>query len=151
MSILAWNTCNFITVCKQIIVISDSDTNCNWCTRHSNQRIGPGTCRLGYKRTSGNHSNYSIIRLARILRRVVFWCHSDSREKPSAEVCIRKTLKNKIIIGFGFVSFGLVLWHINHCRLFNAKYIFIDKTVLFQTIQFSISTQLQCQLSWMIL
>ena len=21
--------------------------------------------------------------------------------------------------------FGLVLWHINHCRLFNAKYIFI--------------------------
>ena len=23
---------------------------------------------------------------------------------------------------FGLVWFGLVLWHINHCRLFNAKY-----------------------------
>ena len=59
-------------------------------------------------------------------------------------------------------SFILVLWHINHCILFNAKSIFIhihiknsistnsiqhkytvwmSKTVLFQTIQFSITTQ----------
>ena len=37
--------------------------------------------------------------------------------------------------------FGLVLWHINRCRLFNAKYIFIYKLALFQTIQFNISTQ----------
>ena len=37
--------------------------------------------------------------------------------------------------------FGLFLWHINHCWLFNAKSIFIYKIVLFQTIQFSISTQ----------
>ena len=60
--------------------------------------------------------------------------------------------------------FSLVLWHINHCRLFIAKSIFIHinssisnnliqykysfclhtvkcKTVLFQIIQFSISTQ----------
>ena len=59
-------------------------------------------------------------------------------------------------------KFGLVLWHINHCRLFNAKSIFIhtflyivyngiglvntfcrrthlnDQTVLFLTIQFSV-------------
>ena len=58
------------------------------------------------------------------------------------------------------VWFGSVLWDINHCRLFNAKSIFIHKqlyfeqfgfawahslnikTVLFQTIQFNISTQL---------
>ena len=33
-----------------------------------------------------------------------------------------------------------VLWHINLCRLFNAKSIFIQ-IVLFQTIQFSMSTQ----------
>ena len=26
---------------------------------------------------------------------------------------------------FGVFWFGLVLWHINHCRLFNAKSIFI--------------------------
>ena len=35
--------------------------------------------------------------------------------------------------------FGWVLWHINLCRLFNAKSIFIQ--ILFQTIQFSMSTQ----------
>ena len=33
------------------------------------------------------------------------------------------------------VWFSLVLWHIKHCRLFNAKSIFIHKTVLFQIIQ----------------
>ena len=58
------------------------------------------------------------------------------------------------------VWFGLVLWHINYCKLFNAKSIYIhinssilnnsvqqrytvsqSKTVPFQTIQISISTQ----------
>ena len=38
------------------------------------------------------------------------------------------------------------LWHINLCRLFNAKSIFM-KIVLFQTIQFSISMQLKCKYS----
>ena len=43
--------------------------------------------------------------------------------------------------------FGGVVWvlcHINLCRLFNAKSIFM-KIVLFQTIQFSISTQFKCK------
>ena len=39
---------------------------------------------------------------------------------------------------------GWVLWHINHCRLFNAKSIFM-LTVLFQTIQFSKNTQFNCE------
>ena len=40
------------------------------------------------------------------------------------------------------VWLGWDLWHINHCRLFNAKIYFLYiKTVIFQTIQFSISTQ----------
>ena len=39
-----------------------------------------------------------------------------------------------------------ILWRINLCRLFNAKSIFI-KIVLFQTIQFSISTQFKCKYS----
>ena len=39
---------------------------------------------------------------------------------------------------------GWVLWHINLFRLFNAKSIFM-KTVPFQTIQFSISTQFKCK------
>ena len=37
------------------------------------------------------------------------------------------------------VWFCFVLWCINHCRLFHAESIFIHKTILFQTIQFSIS------------
>ena len=41
---------------------------------------------------------------------------------------------------------GWVLWHINLCRLFNTKSIFM-KIVLFQTIQFSISTQFKCKYS----
>ena len=40
--------------------------------------------------------------------------------------------------------FGLVLWHINHCRLFNAKLILLQKTFPFQTIQFNISTAFEC-------
>ena len=39
---------------------------------------------------------------------------------------------------------GWVLWHINVCRLFNAKSIFM-KIVVFQTIYFSISTQFKCK------
>ena len=38
----------------------------------------------------------------------------------------------------------LVLWHINLCRLFNSKSIFMQ-IVLFQIIQFSMSTQFNCQ------
>ena len=37
------------------------------------------------------------------------------------------------------------LWHINHCRLFNAKSIFYTNKVIFQTIQFRISTQFNCK------
>ena len=39
---------------------------------------------------------------------------------------------------------GWVLWHINLSRWFNAKSIFM-KIVLFQTIQFSMTTQYNCQ------
>ena len=44
----------------------------------------------------------------------------------------------KIPVWFGLL--GGVLWHISLCRLFNTKSIFIQ-IVLFQTIQFSMSTQ----------
>ena len=39
---------------------------------------------------------------------------------------------------------GWVLCHIDLCRLFNAKSIFMQP-VLFQTIQFSMNTQFNCQ------
>ena len=38
---------------------------------------------------------------------------------------------------------GWILWHINLCRLFNAKSI-LKKIVLFQTIQYNIRTQFKC-------
>ena len=50
----------------------------------------------------------------------------------------KKTLLNNLVVW--------VLWYINLCRLFNAKSIFM-KIVLFQKIQFSISTQLKCKYS----
>ena len=33
---------------------------CNWYAQYSHQRIGKGAERLGNKRTSGHHPNYSI-------------------------------------------------------------------------------------------
>ena len=45
---------------------------------------------------------------------------------------------------FVFLFVCWVLWHINLRRLSNAKSVFM-KTVLFQKIQFTISTQFNCQ------
>ena len=41
----------------------DGDINCNWCTWNNPQRIDKGTGRLGKKRTSGDHPDYSIIKI----------------------------------------------------------------------------------------
>ena len=40
-----------------------SDTNSNCCTWNNSQRIGKWTGRHGNKRTSGDHPNYSIIKI----------------------------------------------------------------------------------------
>ena len=72
----------------------------------------------------------ALLRSTRILGRVL---ETNPSEKPSA------------IIGFGWLVVW-VLWHINLCRLFNTKSIFM-KIVLFQTIQFRISTQFKCKYS----
>ena len=42
---------------------SDGCTNCNWHPRYSHQRTITGTRSLGNKRKSGNHPNYSIIKI----------------------------------------------------------------------------------------
>ena len=39
---------------------SHGNTNYNWYTRYSYQRIGTGTGGLGTKRTSRDHPNYEI-------------------------------------------------------------------------------------------
>ena len=53
------------------------------------------------------------------------------------------TFMGQIDILVGWLD-GLVLWHINLCRLFNAKSIFVQ-LVLFKKIQFSMTTQFTCQ------
>ena len=42
---------------------NDGDTNCNWCSRYSHQKISRRTGGLGSKRTSGDHPNNSIIKI----------------------------------------------------------------------------------------
>ena len=49
---------------KTIEYVSDGDTNCNWCAQYCHQRISRGTGELGNKRTSGDHPNYSIIKIS---------------------------------------------------------------------------------------
>ena len=79
-------------------------------------------------------------------------CH---KTKPNQIIYMQYILQLNKNIFLLMTWFGLVLWHISHYRLFNAKscfYIYIkymicrytplnDKTVLFLTIQFSISQQ----------
>ena len=54
---------------------------------------------------------------------------------------------NKIpfYLWFGLIWFGMVLCHINHCRLLIPNPFLYKEIVLFKTIQFSISTQFNCQ------
>ena len=46
------------------------NTNSNWCARNVPQRLGKGPGRLWNKRSSEDHPNYRIVKMARILRRV---------------------------------------------------------------------------------
>ena len=43
---------------------SNCDTNCNSCARYSHQTIGTGAGEHGNNGTSGNHSNYNIIKIS---------------------------------------------------------------------------------------
>ena len=41
----------------------DGDTSCNWSTRNNTQRIGKGAGKLRKRRTSGDHLDYSIVKI----------------------------------------------------------------------------------------
>ena len=71
---------------------------------------------------------------------------SISRQCPVQNRLLAEVRMSGIDHRFDGCLFVWVLWHINICRLFNAKSIFM-KIVLFQTIQFSISTQFKCEYS----
>ena len=44
---------------------SDGDTNCKGCSRYSHQRIDKGDGGVGNNRTTGDHPNYSIIKIGK--------------------------------------------------------------------------------------
>ena len=48
---------------KKLEYESDGDTNCNWYTRHSHQKIGTGIGGLENKRMSGDHPNNSMVEI----------------------------------------------------------------------------------------
>ena len=48
---------------KYLNLVRDDDTNCNWCSWYSHQRISAGIKGLGNKRTIGDHPNYSIVEI----------------------------------------------------------------------------------------
>ena len=71
------------------------------------------------------------------------------RERGRLEVGIPHSSLQIPTFGFGCWLVGWLvgfLWHINLCRLYNAKSIFIQ-IVLFQTIQFNRSVQFKCNYS----
>ena len=49
---------------------SDDDTSSEWYTWNNPQRIGTGSGRLGNK-TSGNHPDFSMIKIGKKLRKVL--------------------------------------------------------------------------------
>ena len=48
---------------------SNGDTDCNWRTRYSHERIDKETGGLGNKRTCGDHPNDSIIEIGQITKK----------------------------------------------------------------------------------
>ena len=42
---------------------SNGDNSCNWCAQYSHQKIGTKTGVRGNKRVSGDHPNYSIVKI----------------------------------------------------------------------------------------
>ena len=51
--------------------VNMKDTNCNWCTRYSHQRIGTGTGALEIRGWVESTQTTALFRSARILRRVL--------------------------------------------------------------------------------
>ena len=72
--------------------------------------------------------------------------NTTSLHKRILLISIYPYLRNMFFVFFVVVGWMVVwvLWHINLCWLFNAKSIFM-KIILFQTIQFGMSTEFNCQ------
>ena len=70
----------------------EGDTNCNWCTWNDPQKVNKRARGDGNRRTSGDHSNYSIVEVDQkslgYLRRPAVTCSS---ERPSANAGVKNS------------------------------------------------------------
>ena len=85
---------------KKLLNMKVSDTNCNWCSWYSHQRIGTRTGGLGNKGMSGDYPNYSIIEISQNtkispgdLRRLAFT--QISSKKALANTGVKNSKKRK--------------------------------------------------------
>ena len=98
-----------------IIIIIMSDTNCNWCSRYSHQRMSTGTGGLGNKKTSGDHPNNCIVKIdqntevsqGHLMGLAV--AHAPTK-KPSANAGVKNSQESKIIINIYTQGFTPEWW-----------------------------------------
>ena len=109
---------------KTMVHEGDIDTNSNRRTRDNLQRIGQGTGRLKNQRTSGDHPNYSIIKISQNtekspgdFRRLVV---NQTPVKKHQITLAWKTLKGVIILSLNYVQkkFTCVTNLLNHKKRF---------------------------------
>ena len=75
----------------------DGDTNCSWCAWNNPYSIGKRIGRLGYQRTSGDHPDYSIIKIGQnteknpgeLWRLFISWTSG----KPSTDAGVKNSLR----------------------------------------------------------
>ena len=76
----------------------DGDTNCNWCTWNNPQVLVKELEDLEIRGLMETIQTITLSRSTRILRRVLeTCCHSNSREKPSANASVKNSQRSKII------------------------------------------------------
>ena len=66
----------------------DSDTSCNWSTRKNPQRLGKGTGRLRNQKTSGDHPEYTIIKIDQNTEK----SPGDLRRLTVTQTCVKNHL-----------------------------------------------------------
>ena len=71
----------------------DSDINCNWRTRYSNQMVGTGPGGLGNKRTSEHHPNCSIVEIGQNTEK----SFGDLKRLAVTQTPVKNSQKSKII------------------------------------------------------
>ena len=80
---------------------SNGDTNSNWRAWYNHHRIGTRTGGLGNKRTSGDHPDYSIIKIDQNTESWRFeetCCHSISSKKPSTNAGVKNSQMRKTML-----------------------------------------------------